>query len=71
MVGTCGTQATLRNECKILVLKTEGKRPVMSRIMWEDNFNTPYTNRVKVWIKQHWLGAAVGCATFGFRNNRY
>jgi len=63
--------ATLGNECKILVLKTEGKRPVMSRLMWEDNFNRSYTNRVKVWIKQHWLGTAVGCATFGYCNNRY
>jgi len=71
MDGTCGTQATLGNECRILVLKTEGKRPVMTRLMWEDNFNRPHTNRVKVWIKQHWLITAVGCTNFGFRNNRY
>lgn len=71
MDGTCSTQATLGNECKILVLKPEGKRPVMARLMWADNFNTPHTNRMKVWIKQHWLSAAVGCANFVFRNNRY
>lgn len=68
MDGTCSMQATFGNECKILVLKTEGKRPVMARLMWEGKFNT---NGVKLWIKQHLLGAAVGCANFGFRNNRY
>jgi hypothetical protein len=71
MDGTCNTQATLGNECKILVLKPEGETHVMVRVMWEDNFNTSHTNRVKMWTKQNWLDASMVCANFGFRNNSY
>ena len=53
MDGTCGTLATLGNEWKNFVLKPEGKRPVTARLMWEDNFNTPHTNCVKVWINPY------------------
>ena len=71
MDGTCGTQATLGYECKILVLKLKGRDLLWRGLCGRITSNTQHTNRVKAWIKEHWLGAAVGCANFDFRNDRY